>query len=138
MERAQLYDGLRHIFPRDPSHDWHPPPAGPSHGEEVVPYQQMAVCSFVLLPGRHCVQTEALSPDPPHSSIRATPRVSSYFDLISMVTASLPLSLLVQFARDLQVEFYPYFKEFFPILVSMTDTQDTDVIQVSRTFTVYS
>ncbi len=39
-------------------------------------------------------------------------------------------SLLVQLARDLQGEFYPYFKDFFPILVTMTNTQDTNIIQV--------
>ena len=40
------------------------------------------------------------------------------------------LDLLVQFARDIQSEFYPYFKELFPILVRMCDCQDADLIQV--------
>ena len=40
------------------------------------------------------------------------------------------LDLLVQFARDVQSEFYPYFKEMFPILVGMCDCQDADLIQV--------
>lgn len=40
------------------------------------------------------------------------------------------LDLLVQMARDLQLEFYPYFKEMFPILVGMCDCQDADLIQV--------
>jgi U3 small nucleolar RNA-associated protein 20 len=40
------------------------------------------------------------------------------------------LDLLVQFARDIQSEFYPYFKEMFPILVGMCDCQDADLIQV--------
>ena len=40
------------------------------------------------------------------------------------------MDLLVQFARDIQSEFYPYFKELFPILVGMCDCQDADLIQV--------
>ena len=40
------------------------------------------------------------------------------------------LDLLVQFARDVQSEFYPYFKELFPVLVGMCNCQDVDLIQV--------
>ena len=43
------------------------------------------------------------------------------------------LDLLVQFARDIQLEFYPYFKEVFPILVGMCECQDADLIQVYPT-----
>ena len=43
------------------------------------------------------------------------------------------LDLLVQFARDLHSEFYPYFKEVFPVLVDMCDCQDADLIQVRVT-----
>ena len=40
------------------------------------------------------------------------------------------LDLLVQFARDVQSEFYPYFKDVLPVLVQMCDCQDADLIQV--------
>ena len=43
---------------------------------------------------------------------------------------ALLLSLVVQLARDLQVDFYPYFREFFPLLVSISDCQDAAVIEV--------
>ena len=43
------------------------------------------------------------------------------------------LDLLVQFARDIQLEFYPYFKEVFPVLVGMCECQDADLIQVYPT-----
>ena len=41
------------------------------------------------------------------------------------------LDLLVQFARDIQSEFYPYFKKLFPVLVALCDCQDAELIQVS-------
>ena len=44
------------------------------------------------------------------------------------------LDLLVQFARDIQSEFYPYFEEMFPILVGMCDCQDADLIQVCHSY----
>ena len=43
----------------------------------------------------------------------------------------LVVSLLVQLARDLQDELYPYFKVFFPVLVGMCSTTNVDVIQVN-------
>ena len=41
-------------------------------------------------------------------------------------------SLLVQLARDLQTEFYPYFKDFFPLLVSLCNAQDVSIIEVQH------
>nr|XP_054775145.1 small subunit processome component 20 homolog [Lytechinus pictus] len=39
------------------------------------------------------------------------------------------LDLVVQLARDLQTDFYPHFKDFFEIVVSLLDTQDTELIE---------
>lgn len=41
-------------------------------------------------------------------------------------------SLLVQLARDLQIDFYPFFKDFFPLLVSLCITQDASIIEVRK------
>lgn len=41
---------------------------------------------------------------------------------------------MVQLARDLQADFYPYFKDFFPILVSISNCQNAEMIEVSRNF----
>ena len=37
---------------------------------------------------------------------------------------------MVQLARDLQVDFYPFFKELFLALVSISDCQDATKIEV--------
>ncbi|XP_071791922.1 small subunit processome component 20 homolog isoform X2 [Asterias amurensis] len=39
------------------------------------------------------------------------------------------LDLLVQLARDLQTDFYPHFEEFFSIIVSLLNTQDTELLE---------
>ena len=39
------------------------------------------------------------------------------------------LELLVEFARDLQFEFYPYFRECFDTLVNLLKTQDTEILE---------
>jgi U3 small nucleolar RNA-associated protein 20 len=43
------------------------------------------------------------------------------------------LDLLVQLARDLLVEFYPFFKDIFPLLISLCYTQNASLIE--RVFT---
>ncbi|XP_071486938.1 small subunit processome component 20 homolog [Diadema antillarum] len=49
---------------------------------------------------------------------------------VSNSMAYLPLmDLVVQLARDLQMDFYPHFPEFFDIVVSLLDTQDAELIE---------
>ncbi|XP_059834550.1 small subunit processome component 20 homolog [Hypanus sabinus] len=39
------------------------------------------------------------------------------------------LDLVVQLARDLQTDFYPHFREFFVIITSLLNTQDTELLE---------
>lgn len=39
-------------------------------------------------------------------------------------------SLVVNFARDLQNDFYPYFGKLYPLLIQLLDIGDTDIIEV--------
>ena len=48
----------------------------------------------------------------------------------------LSFSLLVQLAKDLQIDFYPFFKDFFPLLVSLCITQDASIIEVRERINV--
>ncbi|XP_072046442.1 small subunit processome component 20 homolog [Amphiura filiformis] len=47
------------------------------------------------------------------------------------------LDLIVQLARDLQTDFYPHFRAFFDIIVSLLNTQDTEVIECAFQTLVY-
>ncbi|XP_061106872.1 small subunit processome component 20 homolog isoform X1 [Conger conger] len=47
------------------------------------------------------------------------------------------LDLVVQLARDLQVDFYPHFQDFFLIITSMLETQDTELLEWAFTCLSY-
>ncbi|XP_036433359.1 small subunit processome component 20 homolog [Colossoma macropomum] len=47
------------------------------------------------------------------------------------------LDLVVQLARDLQTDFYPHFPDFFVIITSLLETQDTEVLEWSFTCLSY-
>ncbi|KAG7320342.1 hypothetical protein KOW79_016195 [Hemibagrus wyckioides] len=47
------------------------------------------------------------------------------------------LDLVVQFARDLQTDFYPHFPDFFIIITSLLETQDTEVLEWAFTCLSY-
>uniref|UniRef100_A0AAR2LTR1 UTP20 small subunit processome component n=1 Tax=Pygocentrus nattereri TaxID=42514 RepID=A0AAR2LTR1_PYGNA len=47
------------------------------------------------------------------------------------------LDLVVQLARDLQMDFYPHFPDFFVIITSLLETQDTEVLEWSFTCLSY-
>ncbi|XP_007893650.2 small subunit processome component 20 homolog [Callorhinchus milii] len=47
------------------------------------------------------------------------------------------LDLVVQLARDLQTDFYPHFKDFFLIITSLLDTQDTELLEWAFTCLSY-
>ncbi|XP_051544163.1 small subunit processome component 20 homolog [Myxocyprinus asiaticus] len=47
------------------------------------------------------------------------------------------LDLVVQLARDLQMDFYPHFTDFFVIITSLLDTQDTEVLEWAFTCLSY-
>ncbi|XP_051886024.1 small subunit processome component 20 homolog isoform X2 [Pristis pectinata] len=47
------------------------------------------------------------------------------------------LDLVVQLARDLQTDFYPHFRDFFVIITSLLNTQDTDVLEWAFTCLSY-
>ncbi|XP_062862543.1 small subunit processome component 20 homolog [Trichomycterus rosablanca] len=52
--------------------------------------------------------------------------------------ASQPLlDLVVQLARDLQTDFYPHFTDFFIIITSVLETQDTEVLEWAFTCLSY-
>lgn len=46
-------------------------------------------------------------------------------------------SLVVQLARDLQTDFYPHFTDFFIIITSVLETQDTEVLEWAFTCLSY-
>ncbi|XP_073694690.1 small subunit processome component 20 homolog [Garra rufa] len=47
------------------------------------------------------------------------------------------LDLVVQLARDLQMDFYPHFCDFFKIITSILETQDTEVLEWAFTSLSY-
>ncbi|KAM4711892.1 small subunit processome component 20 homolog isoform 2-T2 [Anableps anableps] len=47
------------------------------------------------------------------------------------------LDLVVQLARDLQMDFYPHFPDFFLLLTSLLDTKDTEVLEWAFTCLSY-
>ncbi|XP_041072044.1 small subunit processome component 20 homolog isoform X2 [Carcharodon carcharias] len=47
------------------------------------------------------------------------------------------LDLVVQLARDLQRDFYPHFKDFFVIITSLLNTQDTELLEWAFTCLSY-
>ncbi|XP_055506481.1 small subunit processome component 20 homolog [Leucoraja erinacea] len=47
------------------------------------------------------------------------------------------LDLVVQLARDLQADFYPHFRDFFVIITSLLNTQDTEVLEWAFTCLSY-
>ncbi|XP_060746083.1 small subunit processome component 20 homolog [Tachysurus vachellii] len=47
------------------------------------------------------------------------------------------LDLVVQFARDLQTDFYPHFPDFFIIITSLLETQNTEVLEWAFTCLSY-
>ncbi|XP_016402487.1 small subunit processome component 20 homolog, partial [Sinocyclocheilus rhinocerous] len=47
------------------------------------------------------------------------------------------LDLVVQLARDLQMDFYPHFCDFFIIVTSILETQDTEVLEWAFTCLSY-
>lgn len=47
------------------------------------------------------------------------------------------LDLVIQLARDLQMDFYPHFSDFFIIITSILDTQDTEVLEWAFTCLSY-
>ncbi|XP_050963565.1 small subunit processome component 20 homolog [Labeo rohita] len=47
------------------------------------------------------------------------------------------LDLVVQLARDLQMDFYPHFSDFFSIITSILETQDTEVLEWAFTCLSY-
>ncbi|XP_059182433.1 small subunit processome component 20 homolog [Centropristis striata] len=47
------------------------------------------------------------------------------------------LDLVVQLARDLQTDFYPHFPDFFILITSLLDTQDTEVLEWAFTCLSY-
>ncbi|XP_036373482.1 small subunit processome component 20 homolog [Megalops cyprinoides] len=47
------------------------------------------------------------------------------------------LDLVVQLARDLQADFYPHFLDFFLIITSMLETQDTELLEWAFTCLSY-
>ncbi|XP_043092950.1 small subunit processome component 20 homolog [Puntigrus tetrazona] len=47
------------------------------------------------------------------------------------------LDLVVQLARDLQMDFYPHFCNFFTIIMSILETQDTEVLEWAFTCLSY-
>ncbi|XP_053097705.1 small subunit processome component 20 homolog [Pangasianodon hypophthalmus] len=47
------------------------------------------------------------------------------------------LDLVVRFARDLQTDFYPHFPDFFIIITSLLETQDTEVLEWAFTCLSY-
>ena len=55
--------------------------------------------------------------------------LKTYLSKEGSLAAEPCLDLLAQLARDLLNDFYPYFGEFFKILVSFMNTQDTALIE---------
>ncbi|XP_062913663.1 small subunit processome component 20 homolog [Mobula hypostoma] len=47
------------------------------------------------------------------------------------------LDLVAQLARDLQTDFYPHFREFFVIITSLLNTQDTELLEWAFTCLSY-
>uniref|UniRef100_UPI00398E4C32 small subunit processome component 20 homolog n=1 Tax=Pristiophorus japonicus TaxID=55135 RepID=UPI00398E4C32 len=47
------------------------------------------------------------------------------------------LDLVVQLARDLQTDFYPHFRDFFVIITSLLNTQDTELLEWAFTCLSY-
>ncbi|XP_062339462.1 small subunit processome component 20 homolog [Osmerus eperlanus] len=47
------------------------------------------------------------------------------------------LELVVQLARDLQTDFYPHFPAFFPLITSLLETQDTELLEWAFTCLSY-
>ncbi|XP_078077201.1 small subunit processome component 20 homolog [Mustelus asterias] len=47
------------------------------------------------------------------------------------------LDLVVQLARDLQTDFYPHFRDFFIIITSLLNTQDTELLEWAFTCLSY-
>uniref|UniRef100_A0A8C7ULV4 UTP20 small subunit processome component n=1 Tax=Oncorhynchus mykiss TaxID=8022 RepID=A0A8C7ULV4_ONCMY len=47
------------------------------------------------------------------------------------------LDLVVQLARDLQMDFYPHFPDFFVIITSLLETQDTEILEWAFTCLSY-
>ncbi|CAB1345772.1 unnamed protein product [Coregonus sp. 'balchen'] len=46
-------------------------------------------------------------------------------------------SLVVQLARDLQMDFYPHFPDFFVLITSLLETQDTEILEWAFTCLSY-
>ena len=57
------------------------------------------------------------------------PLVKEYLKTASSLAVEPLLDMVVQLARDLRNDFYPYFREFFDILVSLLNTQETEVLE---------
>uniref|UniRef100_A0A4W5L4R2 UTP20 small subunit processome component n=1 Tax=Hucho hucho TaxID=62062 RepID=A0A4W5L4R2_9TELE len=47
------------------------------------------------------------------------------------------LDLVVQLARDLQMDFYPHFPDFFVLITSLLETQDTEILEWAFTCLSY-
>jgi len=54
-----------------------------------------------------------------------------------MLVCFLKHSLVVQLARDLQVDFYPHFHDFFLSITKLLDTQDTELLEWAFTSLSY-
>ncbi|EDV26622.1 uncharacterized protein TRIADDRAFT_54820 [Trichoplax adhaerens] len=55
--------------------------------------------------------------------------LKTYLEKKSILTISTLLDLVVNFARDLQSDFYPYFGEFYAVLIVLLNVGDPDVIE---------
>ncbi|RDD45796.1 Small subunit processome component 20-like protein [Trichoplax sp. H2] len=55
--------------------------------------------------------------------------LKTYLEKKSILTISTLLDLAVNFARDLQSDFYPYFGEFYAVLIVLLNVGDPDVIE---------
>ena len=55
--------------------------------------------------------------------------VKEYLRTADSLSVQALLDMVVQLARDLRGDFYPYFRDFFDILVSLLNTQDTELLE---------
>lgn len=55
----------------------------------------------------------------------------------SQLFPPLCISLVVQLARDLQMDFYPHFPDFFVLVTSLLETQNTEILEWAFTCLSY-
>ncbi|KAK2893002.1 hypothetical protein Q8A67_012990 [Cirrhinus molitorella] len=63
--------------------------------------------------------------------------LKTHLSVMSSIAYQPLLDLIVQLARDLQMDFYPHFPDFFMIIMSILETQDTEVLEWAFTCLSY-